>query len=206
MVAMMDYIQLAIAVIMAATLVTTVFQLSILARQLQEQRKSSVEQISLLSNEVELLKKEMEYEYDWHRRSKALEYSLSRNRNLQELRTSIDCLFGNIHHRQRSIPYQEIADKLKQDDTSYTVITSLLAHWENLALAIHFGIVDEDVAYEMTAGIVIDHVRAFEDFITERRRTNNPRAYNYLLNLSSRWRARLYPPQPPVNTFPTPSP
>ena len=160
-----DYAQVVVAIIAIGSFVVAMLQLWLLLRQLK-------------------------FQYDWNKKEKALEYSLSKNKNLQEVRRKLDSLFGNIHHNSRVIPYDEIINKLEEDNTSYTVITSLLAHWENMALAIHQGIVDEDVAYEMTAGLVIDYVRAFQNFIDERQNKNNARAYAYLVPLSKDWKTR----------------
>ncbi len=160
-----DLIQVVIAVILVGTLGVTAYQ-------------------------IKLLKMQLDYQYKWSKRDKTLQYSLSKNRTLQETRKELDEIFGDIHRTHRTIDRAEMEEKLKENDRLYTVISSLLAHWENLALAIHCHVADEEVAYEMTAGIVVSYFKAFEYFI-QIRQEKNPRAYYYLINLKKRWEQRL---------------
>ena len=187
-----DYIQIIIAIIMSGTLIAAIIQLRLLANQIKIQQVSSQEHSILLEKQVHLLGEQLNFQYEWNKKERALDYSLNRNKILQQSRVQLESLFGNIHQRPHEIESDEIKKILDDNKYSYTVITSLLAHWENMALAIQKGIVDEDVAYEMTAGLVIDYVRAFKEFIKTRRDENNRRAYAYLLPLASRWEARLH--------------
>lgn len=161
-----DYIQIAIAVILILTFLVAVYQLR-------------------------LMRKQMKYQYDWARRQKALDYSLSKNKELQRERKKLDELFGSVHNANGGIPLETILKKLEDEPTAYTVIATLLAHWENLALAIECDVVDEEVAFEMTAGLVIDYFKKFHEFIEHRKRVNNPRAYFYLKRLAEKWEAKL---------------
>lgn len=146
---------------------------------------------AVASYQLVLMRKQMAYQYEWSRRQKALDYSLSRNKDLQQERKKLDELFGSVHRKECGIPLKTIEEKLSSEATAYTVITTLLAHWENLALAIECDVVDEEVAFEMTAGLVIDYVKTFHEFIEHRRKVNNPRAYKYLKDLAVRWEAEL---------------
>lgn len=161
-----DYIQIVIGVILILSFIVAAFQLK-------------------------LLRKQLGYQYEWSRREKTLNYSLSKNKELQQQRKCLDELFGSIHNRKGGIPKAEIEEKLKNDKTAYTVISTLLAHWENLALAIKCDVVDKGVAFEMTAGMLIDYVKAFHEFIEGRRDNNNPNAYKYLRTLAKEWEDEL---------------
>jgi hypothetical protein len=80
------------------------------------------------------------------------------------------------------------------------IISALLAHWENLALSIYAGVSEEDVAREMTAGLMISYVHVFGNFIAQRK-TENPKAYEYLLKLTEEWKCKpRYPIDIRVNT------
>lgn|GEM_PF-2612391 len=204
-----DLMQVVIAFSMIGTLVAATCQLhflrkqikqqdrdsksyiDLLAQQLEHQIQASKQQATLVSKQIEQLKNQNEIQYNWVRKEKALEYSLSKNQQLQQIRKDLDAAFGNIQTIQEPITMKEIGEKLKEDPSKYTVISALLAHWENLALAIELEIVDEKVAYEMTAGIVRKYVYAFQKFINDRRRNKNPRAYKYLLELDEKWAKKL---------------
>lgn len=144
----------------------------------------------VLTSTLLLTFRKIKYYYEWLRKEKALEYSLSKNKNLQEQRTQLSKIFGNLHNI-KTIPYENIEKEIKKNEEVYNIIVALLAHWENLALGIEEDIIDEDVAFEMTAGVLRDYVRAFSEFIEHRRENNNQRAYQYLTNLSARWEIRL---------------
>ncbi|MBE9563531.1 MAG: DUF4760 domain-containing protein [Proteobacteria bacterium] len=132
--------------------------------------------------------KQIKNEYFWGAREKALSYSLIKSPQLRDARIHIDVVFGhNISSRKEPLSLEEIEVACKTDNTVYTQISALLAHWENMALSIYAGVSAEDVAREMTAGMMISYVNVFINFINHRRE-ENPKAYDYLLKLTNEWK------------------
>ncbi|SDN39899.1 protein of unknown function [Desulfonauticus submarinus] len=141
--------------------------------------------------QLKVLITQIRNQYEWNMREFALSYSLTKNERLREARINLDNAFGILAKRKESLTLKEIEDVIQKKPAIYTDIIYLLAHWENMALAIHAKIADENVAFEMVAGMVISYVRVFRNFIDSRREIN-PRAYDYLLNLANRWENRLH--------------
>ncbi|MDW7728320.1 MAG: DUF4760 domain-containing protein [Candidatus Methanoperedens sp.] len=90
-----------------------------------------------------------------------------------------------------ALTMKQIDEAIEKEPSIYTDISYIVAHWENMALAIHANIADETVAFEMVAGMVISYVRVFRNFI-EKKRELNPRAYDYLLTLAKKWEDCLH--------------
>lgn len=131
-----------------------------------------------------------EMDYNLALRSKALSYSLYSNMHLRDARLNIEDKCGDYIRERQIIPRSEIKEKLKEYPNLNSDITTLLAHWENLALAISSDIADEKVAKNMVAGALITHVIVFQSFIEDRRNINS-RAYSHLVKLKDRWHAEL---------------
>jgi len=130
-------------------------------------------------------------------RNKGFEYSLYSREPLLKSRVRIEQKFGNLFKKKEPIPMNEIEKIIEEDradentdSTLLSDILTLLAHWENMALAIYSGVADEDVCFEMVAGTMIQHVKVFRNFIDDRKASND-RAYYYLLKLRRRWEEKL---------------
>ncbi|MEM9706698.1 MAG: DUF4760 domain-containing protein [Pseudomonadota bacterium] len=130
-------------------------------------------------------------------RNKSFEYSLYNREALLRARIGVEQKFDNLFEINEPIPMKEIKKIIKEqmknqkeDSALLSDILTLLAHWENMALAIYSGVADEDVCFEMVAGTMIQHVKIFRNFIDDRR-AKNDRAYYYLLKLRRRWEERL---------------
>lgn len=139
--------------------------------------------------------KQMKMNYSLTLRNKALSYSLYANAHLRDARIIIERSFGPLFGIKEPIPMEDI--KAKMDAKEYEdakeilpSIMTILAHWENMALAIHSNIADEDVCFEMVASTLNQHVKIFRNFI-EDRREKNPRIYYHLIALRRRWEGRL---------------
>lgn len=79
-----------------------------------------------------------------------------------------------------------------ENKAALTAISSVLAHWENMALAIKLNIVNDEVAFEMTGTILVYYAYKFEEFIKFRRNEQSHfKAYCYLEDLSDRWKKEL---------------
>jgi len=141
--------------------------------------------------QLALLTKQIKSQYEWSMRQCALSYSLTKSERLREARINLNNAFGILAGKKEALTLREIDEAIKINSSVYTDIIYLLAHWENMALAIHTKVADETVAFEMVAGMVISYVRVFRNFI-ERRRGLNPRAYDYLLALAKEWEDRLH--------------
>lgn len=147
-------------------------------------------QLSLINKQIYAQKKAIVSQYEWERRHSSLNYSITRQEKLRESLIKLDKVFGVIGIKNTEpITLTEIDDAIRADGSIYRDIVTILGHWENMALAIHVGVADEDVAHEMVSGIVINTVKVFRNFI-DRRREQNPKAYLYLIHLARLWEDR----------------
>ncbi|WP_227818041.1 DUF4760 domain-containing protein [Nitrogeniibacter aestuarii] len=137
-----------------------------------------------------LIKKQMQMTYNLHRREKALSYSLYSNAHLRDARLKIEKEFGPLFGIREAISMKEIKEKVGKDSEIQAAIMTILAHWENMALAIITGIADNEVCRDMVASTLIQHLRVFYNFVEERRE-KNPRVYINLVKLSRRWQDEL---------------
>jgi hypothetical protein len=133
-----------------------------------------------------LIKKQIKLNYGLGLRNKSLGYSLYSNDRLRDARLKIERSFGSMFDINEPITMSEINEKIKGDSEVLPAIMTILAHWENMALAIHIGVADERVCYEMVASTLNQHVKVFRNFI-ETRQEKNPRIYYYLMALRRRW-------------------
>lgn len=144
-----------------------------------------------------LVRRQIWMNYRLSLRNKGFEYSLYSREALLKSRIRVEQRFGNLFEKKEPIPMEEI-NRIIEDDradentdsTLLSDILTLLAHWENMALAIYSGVADEDVCFEMVAGTMIQHVKVFRNFIDDRKASND-RAYYYLLKLRRKWEERL---------------
>jgi hypothetical protein len=139
--------------------------------------------------------RQMKMNYSLNLRNKALGYSLYANEHLRDARIIIEREFGPLFSIKEPIPMAEINRKMEDQEEARASessrqilpsIMTLLAHWENMALAIHSNIADEDVCFEMVASTLNQHVKVFSNFIVDRR-ARNQRIYYHLLELNRRW-------------------
>ena len=63
-------------------------------------------------------------------------------------------------------------------------IMTLLAHWENMALAIHRTVADEDTCFEMVASTMNQHINVFRNFIADRQEKNQRIYYHHVSALA----------------------
>lgn len=125
------------------------------------------------------------------RRSNAIAYSIYGNETMRQTRTRIEAAFGNVFDRNAPIPVAEVRAARTEDGQSALLdVMTLLAHYENMALAIYTQVASEAVAFEMIATTLLQHTMVFGDFIDERRAAN-PRAYLYLSELRARWQSAV---------------
>ena len=166
--------------VMSIGVVVAVRQLALLTKQIQHQSK-----------QIQTQSKQIQNRYEWSTRQFALTYSITRNSRLREARIKLDEAFGIITSGDsEALTQKQIDEAIEKDPSIYTDISYLLAHWENMALAIRTKVVNEEVAFEMVGGMVITYVEVFRNFIEDRRKIN-PKAYDYLLTLNKEWEDRL---------------
>ena len=137
-----------------------------------------------------LLIKQMKVNYSLSIREKAINYSVYANKNLIDARATLDQKFGSVFERSEAIPTQKIDEISKDHPEVQIAILTILAHWENMALAIETGIADNEVCRNMVASSLIQNTRVFRSFI-DRRRELNPRYYMNLIKLRRRWEDEL---------------
>jgi len=136
------------------------------------------------------IKKQMRMTYNLYMREKSLSYSLYSNQHLRDARLKIEKEFGPLFSIKEAISMKDLKDKVAQDSELLASIMTILAHWENMALAINSGIADNEVCRDMVSNTLIQHLRVFYNFIEERRE-KNPRIYLNLVNLSRKWQDEL---------------
>lgn len=123
-------------------------------------------------------------------REKAIGYSVYANKDLREARALIDRSFGPVFTRSEAIPTKDIDAVISEEPEVELAILTILAHWENMALAIKSGIADNEVCRNMAASSLIQNTRVFRSFI-DRRRELNPRYYMNLIHLRRQWESEL---------------
>ena len=136
------------------------------------------------------IKQQMRMTYNLHMREKSLSYSLYSNQHLRDARLKIEREFGPLFSIKEAISMNELNIKVKEDSEILASIMTILAHWENMALAINSGIADNEVCRDMVSSTLIQHLRVFYNFVEERRE-KNPRIYLNLINLSRKWQDEL---------------
>jgi hypothetical protein len=71
------------------------------------------------------------------------------NTHLRDARIKVEKSFGLLFSIREAIPMAEINKKMDSDSELQASIMTLLAHWENMALAIESGIADNAVCRDM---------------------------------------------------------
>ena len=137
-----------------------------------------------------LLVKQMRTNYKMSIREKAISYSVYANKDLREARAILDEAFGPVFIQSDAIPNDRIDEIQKTDRKVELAILTILAHWENMALAIESGIADNEVCRNMVASSLIQNTRVFRGYI-DKRRDMNPRYYMHLIKLRRRWEDEL---------------
>lgn len=120
----------------------------------------------------------------------ALSYSLVRWATHVEARRELTNYFGPTTHESQTIPLAKINAACDENPNVRNWLRTVLNHWENMALAVHEGVADEDTAFEMVSVRVINtakHYRAYIDDILK----HNPLSYKHLVWLTDRWEKRL---------------
>jgi hypothetical protein len=129
-------------------------------------------------------------QFEWSRRESALEYSMTRNALVRDARLGLDDYFGGVFYEAVQPTEEELVEKMWGNHSLYTNISTLLSHYELLALAIRMDIVNATVAREMYAPTVIETLRFFRTFIEHRQRAN-PTAYEYVVDIAYQWEREM---------------
>lgn len=137
-----------------------------------------------------LVYQQMKTNYEINLRSRALGYSLYANEHIRNAKIIIEKEFGPVFERNEAIPLSIIGEKIESNEELLSSILTILAHWENMALAIHSGVADNAVCYEMVGSSLDQHVKVFRSFI-DKRRENNKRIYYHLMLLRREWEQSL---------------
>lgn len=140
--------------------------------------------------------KQMQVNYELSLRNRSLSYSLYATSHVRDARIKIEKYMRDEIKAGKPMTMQKLEEYSKVDSDIKSHVLTILAHWENLALAIHSEVADEEVAYEMVAGTLVQHVTVFGDFIKDRQMTNR-NAYKHLLRLQDSWEKKLSPPITP---------
>lgn len=84
-----------------------------------------------------MVRRQMRMSYMLTLRTKALSYSLHASEHLRDARLKLEMEYGSLFKRRGAIPIGEIEEKTEKDPELLSAIMTILAHWENMALAIH---------------------------------------------------------------------
>ena len=140
-------------------------------------------------NQLRLVGRQLRRDAARERVNRALEFSASRNILLRNAVTEVnEILDKNLEGKTLSDKnFAKIVNQLLDTDPNFeTRLRMLLAQWENLALSISAGSADEDIAFEMFRGTILEDFRKYQPYI-ERVRKKNERKYVYLERLVKRW-------------------
>ena len=167
-----DYIQIGILIVLLLTVMVIIWQSFITQKQLK------------------LTQKQLDYTFEWQRRKTSLDFSHFTNETIINNIMLLNKVFPNYYLSNETIPKEKISKEIKNNPNVETSLRTLMAHWENLALALHSNLADEVLVYEMVAGTLVNYVKVFSSFI-EMRKEQNIRSYSYLLELSEKWEKKL---------------
>lgn len=126
------------------------------------------------------------------RRTAALSYSLTRDKDYFESRSAIELRFRNHFRENRPATAEEVREIITQEKEISIKLKFILAHWEVMAISILDDLVDEKTCFEMVGSTLVNTVRVMESYIIELR--NNPlnrRRYDYLLIVYKEWEKRI---------------
>jgi hypothetical protein len=138
--------------------------------------------------QLQHLQDQEQRQYELSKCENALSYSITKNDTLRQARRNLEDTFEELRGDEpKALPLEKIQQAIEQDISVKTDIICLLGHWENMALAIHSNIADNQTAFNMVASICRSHVRTFMEFI-EYRRDKNRNIYKHLLRLDQEWR------------------
>ena len=83
---------------------------------------------------------------------------------------------------------EAVTAKINEDETFRSNVADLLNFFEEIAIGVSMGAVNEDPLKRAFRGLLNLYCMALQDFIEERRKKfNNPRIYNEIENLHKRW-------------------
>jgi hypothetical protein len=126
------------------------------------------------------------------RRSAALSFSGTRNREFLEARRLITLRFRDYFASGQSAPATTVKEIVAQEKEISKAIELTLAHWEVMSIAIFDKLIDEKTCFEMTGSLLVRTVNVLEDYIFETRANPpRPRRFDFLLILHSEWKDRL---------------
>ncbi len=130
------------------------------------------------------------------KREYALNYSLTRTQAHIDARQELARVFGPTTKDSAIIPLADFQEEIERDEKVLSHIRLLLNHWENMALAIHKQVADEDTAYEMVSQRVINTARQYQNYINDTH-DQSPVSYRYFIWLVNRWVDRKPPSRTP---------
>lgn len=123
------------------------------------------------------------------RQEYALEFSLTKNGAHINARRDLAIIFAPTTLKSGRIPRADIERNIAEDSAVLSNIRLLLNHWENMALAIHNDVADEETALEMVGVRVVNTALQYSGYI-EMRLEENPHSFKYLIWLAQRWNQR----------------
>lgn len=118
-------------------------------------------------------------------RNAALNFSVAKNAELRNAENQLITAFGALMRGKNMIPSIEVTET----PVIETAVVTVLSNFELMAVAIHCGVADDTVAYEMHSGPVLQAVALFHEYINIRR-DDNPAAFLHLTRLADDWRRR----------------
>lgn len=141
------------------------------------------------SEQVGLVRTQLVEDFRWKRSEKALEYSFHRTDVVRNARGSVYREFGNPTGHDEPISLITLQDAFKRDPQVEEDLITLLAHVENIALAIHSELIDEEVVYHLVAATCVAIMNAFSEFI-EHRGAEQPSYLSEAKLVMGRWQER----------------
>ncbi|GEM_PF-6277109 len=129
------------------------------------------------------------FQYELATRANALDYSISRNWPYRESRRAIEKAFGGVDNREQPVTVEEVERAKEQYPNIEDDLRILLGNFENLALAIHAGVADEDVAFQLLGAPFLKTADIFMPYMLAKQKVH-PSRYLNLLELKKDWEKR----------------
>lgn len=114
-----------------------------------------------------LVYRQMKSDHDWNRRKTAYDFIMEVNEGpFRELRCNLEKKI-NIHDEKQT--YDTLKSSLDNEDRM--TLDAILNYLDDLCLLIRKNIVDQDIAFDCMAFIIIDYKRWASPYIEETRKT-----------------------------------
>jgi hypothetical protein len=162
-----DYINLFTSIIITSGIIVAIYQISILRKQLNIQ------------------KKQIEDQHAWYRKEKGLSFSNLYHPKLREIKETLNNSF-KIISRTDAISESEFKSKIMKDDSLVNKLNSLLTYYECVAISYYHNLSDREIIYDLMANTLIINRKRLINYIDCRRKDiGNKRLWENFVRLAN---------------------